>query len=110
MLTECRETLAGPARARREAPPAGIPAGDLFACQPIAAAIQDAASNCILTCKPSSHQTIAGYLYGARPEERRTTTVTPGKGRSTTIYRWHSGVPLRATDDAIMVNWFSLKS
>ena len=39
----------------------------------------------------------------------RTTAVTPGKGRSTTICRWLSGVPLRATDDALRVNWFSIE-
>ena len=82
---------------------------DLFACQPIAAAIQDAGGNFILTCKPSSHQTITEYLYGASLEEHRTTAVTPGKGRSTTIYHWLSGVPLRATHDALPVNWFSIE-
>jgi hypothetical protein len=56
--------------------------------------------------KPSSHQTIAEYLRGAELEEHRQTTVSRGK-RTTTIYRWFSGVPLRATDDALSVNWFS---
>src|SRR5271165_7092728 len=32
---------------------------DLFACQPIVDAIHDAGGNFILTCKPSSHKTIA---------------------------------------------------
>jgi hypothetical protein len=81
---------------------------DLFACQPIAAAIQQAGGNFILTCKPSSHQTIAEHLRGAEPEEHRQTTVSRGK-RTTTIYRWLSGVPLRATDDALSVNWFSVE-
>ena len=35
---------------------------DLFACQPIATAIQRVGGNFILTCKPSSHQTIAEYV------------------------------------------------
>src|SRR4051812_41078876 len=82
---------------------------DLFACQSMASAIQDAGGNFILTCKPSSHQTITEYLYGSSLEEHRATAVTPGKGRSTTIYRWLSGVPLRATTDAMMVNWFSIE-
>ena len=56
--------------------------------------------------KPSSHRTIGEYLYGAKLEEHRTCVVRPGKGRITTIYRWLSGVPLRATDDAIEVTWF----
>lgn len=82
---------------------------DLFACQPIAAAIQAAGGNFILTCKPSSHRTIGEYLYGAKLEEHRTCIVRPGKGRVTTIYRWLAGVPLRATDDALEVTWFSIE-
>jgi hypothetical protein len=81
---------------------------DLFACQPIAAAIQQAGGNFILTCKPSSHQTIAEYLHGAELQELRQTSVKRGK-RTTTFYRWLSGVPLRATDDALSVNWFSIE-
>jgi hypothetical protein len=81
---------------------------DLFACQSIAAAIRDAGGNFILTCKPSSHQTIAEYLHGAELQEHRPTICKRGKC-TTTIYRWLSGVPLRATQDAILVNWFSIE-
>jgi hypothetical protein len=81
---------------------------DLFACQPIAAAIQACGANFILTCKPTSHQTIAEYLAGAELEEHRQTVSQPGK-RSTHIYRWLTTVPLRASDDALSVNWFSLE-
>jgi len=79
---------------------------DLFACQPIAAAIQKAGGNFILTCKPSSHQIITEYLTGAELSEHRQTVVTRGK-RTTMIYRWLSAVPPRATEDALTVNWFS---
>ena len=81
---------------------------DLFACQPIAAAIQQAGGNFILTCKPASHKTIAEYIHGAELEEHRQSTVTRGR-RTTTIYRWLSAVPLRDTDDALTVNWFSIE-
>ena len=81
---------------------------DLFACQPIVLAIQQTGGNFILTCKPSSHQTITEYLNGARLEEHRQ-TVCKGRSRTTTTYRWLSDVPLRGTDDAIMVNWFSIE-
>ena len=67
-----------------------------------------AGGNFILTCKPSSHQTITEYLHGATLEEHRQTVCKRGK-RTTTIYRWLSGVPLRATADAIPVNWFSIE-
>src|SRR5580692_7073384 len=52
---------------------------DLFACQPIATAIQNCGGNFILTCKPSSHKTIAEYLSGAELEEHRLTVTQPGK-------------------------------
>jgi hypothetical protein len=81
---------------------------DLFACQPIATAIQDAGANFILTCKPSSHQTVTEYLQGATLEQHRQTVCKRGK-RAVTTFRWLSGVPLRATADAILVNWFSIE-
>lgn len=81
---------------------------DLFACQPIAAAIQAAGGNFILTCKPSSHPTITEYLAGVELEEHRVVVVQPGK-RVTHTYRWLAAVPLRDTKDPITVNWFSLE-
>ena len=57
---------------------------DLFACQPVAAAMQAAGGSFILTCKPSSHQTISAYLYGARLAEHRKTVLKRGK-RTTTV-------------------------
>jgi hypothetical protein len=81
---------------------------DLFACQPIAAAVQQEGGNFIFTCKPASHPTITEYLSGAELEEHRQSIVTRGK-RTTTIYRWLSAVPMRATDDALLVNWFSVE-
>ncbi len=82
---------------------------DLFACQPIVAAIAAAGGNFILTCKPSSHQTVSEYLHGVKPEEHRETVVRRGK-RTTVLYRWMTAVPLRASDDAIAVNWFSIET
>src|SRR5271165_1893508 len=82
---------------------------DLFACQPIVDAIHDAGGNFILTCKPSSHKTIAEYRHGAELQEHRQTICKRGK-RTTTVYRWLNAVPLRATADAIMVNWFSIET
>lgn len=81
---------------------------DLFACQPVAEAIQDAGGNFILTCKPSSHRTVTEYLYGAKLEEHRETVLKRGK-RTTTVYRWLPDVPLRGTEDALKVNWFSIE-
>jgi len=81
---------------------------DLFACQPVAVAMRDAGGNFILTCKPASHRTVTEYLYGARLEEHRETVLKRGK-RTTMVYRWLSDVPLRGTEDALKVNWFSVE-
>jgi hypothetical protein len=77
--------------ASRSSPPSMMPGGSF-----------------ILTCKPSSHQTIAEYLHGAEPQEHRQTVCKRGKP-TTTVYRWLPAVPLRGTDDAILVNWFSIE-
>jgi hypothetical protein len=82
---------------------------DLFACQPIAAAIKQEGGNFILTCKPSSHQTVTEYLHGATLGEYRQ-TVRKGRSVTTTVYRWLTAVPLRDTADAILVNWFSIET
>src|SRR3954470_7736024 len=81
---------------------------DLFACQPIAAAIQAAGGHFILTCKPTSHRTISDYLYGATLAEHRETLLERGK-RTTTVYRWLADVPLRDSADALRVTWFSIE-
>jgi hypothetical protein len=80
---------------------------DLFACQPIAEAINAVGGNFILTCKPASHQTITEYLDGAELSEHRQIVNKRGK-HTTTVYRWLSAIPLRATEDALAVNWFSV--
>jgi len=81
---------------------------DLFSHQPLVEAIQRANGSCILTCKPASHKIISEYLYGATLEEHRETTITRGK-RTTTVYRWLSGVPLRDGRDALHVSWLSME-
>jgi hypothetical protein len=81
---------------------------DLFACQPIVEAIHAADGNLILTCKASSHQTIAEYLRGAELQQHRATSGPPGR-RLTYVYRWLADVPLRGTADAIHVTWFSVE-
>jgi hypothetical protein len=109
---DCERNAAKRWLARHGQALAGLPrvflGDDLFACQPIAAAVQQAGGNFIFTCKPSSHPTVTEYLNGAELEEHRETAVTRGK-RTTTIYRWLSAVPLRGTEDAMIVNWFSVE-
>lgn len=81
---------------------------DLYACQPVALAMQAAGGNVILTCKPASHPTLSEYLTGVDLEEHRQTVCQRGK-RTTCVYRWLNAVPLRGTADALAVNWFSVE-
>lgn len=81
---------------------------DLYACQPTVRAIRDAGGTFILTCKPSSHRTIAEYLADVDLEEHRQILHRRGR-RSTHIYRWLNQVPLRDGTDALLVNWFSIE-
>ena len=81
---------------------------DLYACQPIAEAIQASGGAFILTCKPSSHKTVTEYLEGAELTEHRQVVHRSGK-KSTFIYRRLTQVPLRDTKDALIVNGFSVE-
>jgi hypothetical protein len=58
--------------------------------------MQPAGGNFILTCKPSWHRTIAGFPHGATLQQHRQTFRQRGK-RTSTLCRWLSGVPPRAT-------------
>src|ERR1700744_5877099 len=63
---------------------------DLFACQPVAAAIVNAGGDSLLTAKPSSHKALYDFMDGAIPDERTIKPQTPGK-RLTYRYRWFTG-------------------
>ena len=77
---------------------------DLFACQPVAEAIQGAGGDFLLTAKPSSHKTLYDFMQGATIEEH---TVKPKLGgkRLAYRYRWFEQAPLRDGKDAMLVNW-----
>jgi hypothetical protein len=81
---------------------------DLYARQPVAEAIRASCGNFILTCKPSSHKTVAEYLDGAELATHSEIVRQPGK-KSAFIYRWLNDVPLRDGKDALIVNWFSVE-
>jgi len=77
---------------------------DLFACQPVAEAIQAAGGDFLLTAKPSSHKALYDFMQGATLDERTITQKTAGK-RLTCRYRWFKDAPLRDGRDAMPVNW-----
>ncbi len=77
---------------------------DLFACQPIAAAITAAGGDFLLTAKPSSHKALYDFMQGATLEARTVKQKVAGK-RLTYRYRWFKQAPLRDGKDAMLVDW-----
>src|SRR6266481_829307 len=67
---------------------------DLFACQPICAAVQAAGGNFIFVCKPQSHQTVSQYLNRVELD-RHEQIGRIRRHRQHHVYRWMSQVPLR---------------
>jgi hypothetical protein len=103
----CRRWLAahGPTYARLKPIYLG---DDLYACQPICAAVLAAEGHFLFVCKPDSHPTLTEYLTGIDRDER-VETVKRGKQRFRYTYRWMSDLPLRDGDDALRVNWLSIE-
>jgi hypothetical protein len=98
----------GTVRRWRCAPSAGLPGRRSLRLSADRGAIPRVGGAFILTCKPSSHVTVSEYLHGATLEQHRQTEKVRGR-RTTTIHRWLSEVPLRATADALAVTWVSIE-
>src|SRR3982750_2925106 len=80
---------------------------DLFACQPIAAAITAAGGDFLLTAKPGSHKALYDFMQGATPDENAARPKANGK-RLTYRFRWFAGAPLRDVQDTMLVNWIGV--
>ncbi|MDO9714324.1 hypothetical protein [Paracraurococcus lichenis] len=80
---------------------------DLFACQPIAAAIRAAGGDFLLTAKPTSHKALYDFMQGATLDEYTLTQKAKGK-RLTYRFRWFEGAPLRDGPDAMLANWIGI--
>ena len=80
---------------------------DLFACQPVAEAIQAAGGDFLLTAKPSSHKALYDFMQGATIEEH-TVKQKLGSKRLAYRYRWFEQAPLRDGKDARLVNWIGV--
>lgn len=78
---------------------------DLFAHQPLCEAIQAQGLNFILTCKEKSHKTLYEYVNGAISIQTRKIQRQHGKKKFIDTYRFLNGVPIRAGDNALEVNW-----
>lgn len=68
-------------------------------------------ANFLFTCKPDSHATLYEWVADFARNGGVATVVQPrriGKKSFTDTYRYVNEVPLRDTDDALMVNWCEL--
>ena len=85
---------------------------DLYANQPLCEQIEQIYQQFfIFVCKDTSHTTLyrqVKALSEANQLESKQIRHWNGKHGETWTYRWASGVPLRAGDDALRVNWFEL--
>ena len=77
---------------------------DLFACQPICAAVLASGGDFLFTAKPESHKTLYDFMNGATLDEL-SVVRKEGARRLTYRYRWFAGAPLREGKDALAVNW-----
>lgn len=80
---------------------------DLYCHQPLCQLLLEQQFNFILTCLPTSHQTLYGHLEGlSLPTVIRTRWT--GKVEEIYTYRYLNQVPLKDGDDALLVNWCEL--
>jgi hypothetical protein len=80
---------------------------DLYCRQPLCQQLLDQQFNFVLVCRPESHTTLYEHLEAiALPTV--TTKRWTGKVEETYTYRYLNGVPLRDSDDALLVNWCEL--
>ena len=84
---------------------------DLFSHQPFCQQVIDAGLEFILVCKPASHELLYQWVEGmergntlAQFEQRQWN----GRHGELWRYRWVCGIPLRAGDAALPVNWCDL--
>jgi len=80
---------------------------DLYCHQPLCQLLLAQQFNFILVCRPESHTTLYEHLEGI---EMPTLVVKrwTGKVEETYTYRYLNGVPLKDSDDALLVNWCEL--
>jgi len=81
---------------------------DLYSRQPFCEKLLKADFHFILVCKPDSHKTLYEWvelLEEGKDIHTSTSRRWNGKIRETYTYRYANSVPLRDTEDALMVNW-----
>ena len=84
---------------------------DLYSRQPVIEAVIAQELHYLFVCKPQSHPWLSEYIETCDSKidlnEFSVTTWT-GKTHLVSTYRWHNGVPLRDSADALPVNWLEV--
>jgi len=81
---------------------------DLYCCQSICSEVLDAGFNFIFTCKETSHKWLYDYVNGLFQAGNLVVEehfLTEKKKQYSYRCRYANNVPLRDTDDALLVNW-----
>lgn len=80
---------------------------DLFSNQPFCEAVLAQQQSFLFVCKPDSHVALYRWLSALTPHER---SERRWNGKHGEVWRWQwvNQVPLRAGDDALLVNWCEL--
>ena len=84
---------------------------DLYCHQPHCERVLALHAHFLFTCKPESHATLYEWVADLSRNERVTTVVRTrrtGKKVFSDTWRYVNQVPLRNSDDALMVNWCEL--
>jgi hypothetical protein len=84
---------------------------DLYCHQPHCERVLGQKANFLFTCKPDSHSTLYEWVADFSRCAKVTRVVQSrrtGKKQFTETYRFVNQVPLRNSDEALMVNWFEL--
>jgi hypothetical protein len=83
---------------------------DLYANQPLCEDILENGLHFLFVCKPTSHQTLYQALENAEAQNPPLTIRKwNGKHGELWTYRFHNGLPLRDSHDALWVNWCELR-
>jgi len=86
-------------------------ADDLYSRQPICEKTLASGFNFIFVCKEDSHKTLYEWLEGLEEGTERHTVITRrwnGRFREIYTYRYANDVPLRDSEDALLVNWLDI--
>ena len=85
---------------------------DLYAAQPFLEMVREQELNFLCVCKPDSHKYLAECIESHRKLgelEQLTLSEWTGKERRTSVYEWIEDVPIRSSQDALLVGWVSVE-